>query len=33
MKDLTKEDDNEYNWEFIVQLNDAENFKISFNTD
>lgn len=33
MKDLTKEDDNEYNWEFMIQLNDAENFKISFNTD
>ena len=33
MKDLTKEDDNEYNWEFIIQLDNAENFKISFNTD
>ena len=32
-KDISKENINEYKWTFIVELNDAENFKLSFSIE
>ena len=32
-EDESKKDVNQYDWTFIVKLNDAENFKLSFSIE